>query len=1037
MFCNRCGANNPDDARFCSYCGAQLVEAVPPVEDLIKEEPTEVPAAEPVFPESDAVSEPVIEEPAAVEPVVEEDPFFEEPAKPRKPFFEEMQWDVEEYPDSFHVEKTDDINFDWNADPNDIPDYTRPLRKSQIEEALEEAPEIDTSAYDTPITATRMEAPDLGKFSFAETQPSDEPSAAERIDKFYTFNRKNEEFQQLLNQEYDKIKEGGAINDEISQAEQLAEEKFENREEKLTMEDFLDQEGVNKPYEPKAFESDILARIEAQEKAREAERIEEEARKAAMEQARLEAVAQKEAEEAARKAEEEARLKAEEEARLKAEEEARLKAEEEARLRAEEEARLAAEEEARLKAEEEARLRAEEEARIAAEEEARRAEEEARRKAEEEARIAAEEEAARLRAEEEARLAEEARLKAEEEARIAAEEEARRKAEEEARLAAEEEARLKAEEEARLKAEAELKAAQEAAKIRAQQEARIAAEEEAKKAAEAEKLEAEQAEAERKDYLESERVSRMATTVAAEEEARKILEHTARLKEEEEAKIKAAIAGFRHESAAVEEAHQATKDQIDKMVKARQTYFEDFDKAFAKAEEAQKPVTGRETMLSADDKSQTKVFVEGRPVDRMDDTRRISKEELKNKDDEQFFQALEERIDEPTVVASVQPQAEDNYSSVEDLLKQFESLAVEEPAEEVAAPVEENLRPISVPLEDPNADPIAAFFGELNPEIPPAPIVDAEPFEVPAEEQTAELDAFAEQVEEPVEEVAEAIEEPVEAPVGILEPVSVNGDTPDAEEAVESVEEVATADSVEDLLAGLADATEETTVPSAEDELAEAAAEPVEEAAEEAIPEPVEEAVEEAIPEPIEEVAYPESGFIVGREEPEIEAEEPTHESPGLADTVVMAHPDDEDTTAAFAANDFDNYGVAEAEEYKRKQEALRQMEAVQAVQEAPAEPAQPIAEVEDTAMDKAAAKAAAKAEKKAAKEAAKAAAREEAGKSKGGAGRVILKILLILLIVILVVELASIGVKIFMPESALAGVIDRFLDTIIGLIAG
>ena len=32
---------------------------------------------------------------------------------------------------------------------------------------------------------------------------------------------------------------------------------------------------------------------------------------------------------------------------------------------------------------------------------------------------------------------------------------------------------------------------------------------------------------------------------------------------------------------------------------------------------------------------------------------------------------------------------------------------------------------------------------------------------VPAEEQTAELDAFAEQVEEPVEEVAEAIEEPV------------------------------------------------------------------------------------------------------------------------------------------------------------------------------------------------------------------------------------------------------------------------------------
>ena len=36
-------------------------------------------------------------------------------------------------------------------------------------------------------------------------------SAADRIDKFYTFNRKNEEFQQLLNREYEKVKSGNYI----------------------------------------------------------------------------------------------------------------------------------------------------------------------------------------------------------------------------------------------------------------------------------------------------------------------------------------------------------------------------------------------------------------------------------------------------------------------------------------------------------------------------------------------------------------------------------------------------------------------------------------------------------------------------------------------------------------------------------------------------------------------------------------------------------------------------------------------------------
>ena len=112
-------------------------------------------------------------------------------------------------------------------------------------------------------------------------------------------------------------------------------------------------------------------------------------------------VTYRKAEEAKRKAEEEARRKAEEAAR-RAEEDARRRAEEakrraeeaalraaaEAKRKAEEEARRKAEEEARRKAEEEAKRRAAEEAKIQAERQAREAErkakEEAKRKAQEE-----------------------------------------------------------------------------------------------------------------------------------------------------------------------------------------------------------------------------------------------------------------------------------------------------------------------------------------------------------------------------------------------------------------------------------------------------------------------------------------------------------------------------------------------------------------------------------------------------------------------------------------------------------------------------
>ena len=504
MYCKSCGKEISTGARFCMFCGT-------PVESI----PASV--AEPEPPVPSYKTAPVIDEPA--------------PARRERRVFEEINWNVSEYPDSNDViHKTEDVDFNWNANPADIPD---PVSRRGAQPRVEEDPYNFGDIFDK-----KSSSPSLEDELFSQSRvAAEEMSAAERIDKFYTFNKKNEEFQQLLNREYSKVKSGNPIGAEMSRADELAEERFAARATRpATMEDFLEAEGVVKPYQPKAFESDVLKRIEQQEAEREAKRLEDEARRAAMEEARLEA--------------ERAKLAKLEEQRLAAEA-AKAKAEAEAR----EAARLA--EETRLKAEAEAKARAEAQA---------RADEIARREAAE--------------------------------AKARAEEEARKVAEEEARIKAQAVANYQAAEEARIKAEEELKAAQEAAKIKAQQEARKAAEAQARFEGEQEKRRLADIEARMKLEAQRKKLEREANESIAAQEARKVLEQTARIKEVEAAKIKEAVASLRSGSASVaprqdvEEAHQATRDQINEMAKARNTFFGGFSIAeeFAKDEANFEPV---------------------------------------------------------------------------------------------------------------------------------------------------------------------------------------------------------------------------------------------------------------------------------------------------------------------------------------------------------------------------------------------------------------------------------------------------------------
>ena len=103
MYCNNCGSEIAEGGKFCSNCGAPVTAQTPP----------------PIS-ESEVLQEtPVAEKETAVP---------EEPAA--RPSFAEFQWNVEDYPSRNAYEKTEDVDFNWNANPADIQDSVYGRSKS-------------------------------------------------------------------------------------------------------------------------------------------------------------------------------------------------------------------------------------------------------------------------------------------------------------------------------------------------------------------------------------------------------------------------------------------------------------------------------------------------------------------------------------------------------------------------------------------------------------------------------------------------------------------------------------------------------------------------------------------------------------------------------------------------------------------------------------------------------------------------------------------------------------------------------------------
>ncbi|MEI3517032.1 MAG: hypothetical protein V8R50_06940 [Clostridia bacterium] len=141
-------------------------------------------------------------------------------------------------------------------------------------------------------------------------------------------------------------------------------------------------------------------------------------------------------------------------------------------------------------------------------------------------------------------------------------------------------------------------------------------------------------EAQRKLEEERKRLEEQANEAVAKEEVRKVLEQTARMREEEAAKIKAAVAGLRADAAAerqaaqnlvrkdVEDAHRATRNQINEMARSEALHTSE------SLHTEERPVTGRDTMLS-NDMSRTRTVDKAAIIAGLnDDTVVMSKEDL-------------------------------------------------------------------------------------------------------------------------------------------------------------------------------------------------------------------------------------------------------------------------------------------------------------------------------------------------------------------------------------------------------------------------
>ena len=190
MYCKNCGKFLLENDKFCSNCGTPVAKGS---EDAL-------------FKSDSQGTEPSDETGASI-------------PKPTPPV-ETIQWNLQDFPEH-GVKKTEEINFDWGdtgifKKPTTLAEEIalNPVKKTEEPsqgqgETEATAPEAEVEE-ETVLQGKDLEDEIFAEASLVESIPSGDDSHKKttKVDKFYTFNKKNEEFQKLLDKEYDKIKTG-------------------------------------------------------------------------------------------------------------------------------------------------------------------------------------------------------------------------------------------------------------------------------------------------------------------------------------------------------------------------------------------------------------------------------------------------------------------------------------------------------------------------------------------------------------------------------------------------------------------------------------------------------------------------------------------------------------------------------------------------------------------------------------------------------------------------------------------------------------
>jgi hypothetical protein len=185
MYCNNCGKFLLESDKFCSNCGAMVLQNQ---QNTVKDNPPEN-----VAPDSSEVQTPKITPPV-----------------------DSIKWNIADFP-GHDVKKTEEINFDWGNN-NDFkkPEPTaeeialNPVQKPGSSNPTEGGFIAPPEPVEEIIQGKDLEEEIFAEASLVETihAGGDPHKKTKIVDKFYTFNKKNEEFQKLLDKEYEKIKTG-------------------------------------------------------------------------------------------------------------------------------------------------------------------------------------------------------------------------------------------------------------------------------------------------------------------------------------------------------------------------------------------------------------------------------------------------------------------------------------------------------------------------------------------------------------------------------------------------------------------------------------------------------------------------------------------------------------------------------------------------------------------------------------------------------------------------------------------------------------